>query len=231
MNTGTYAVGVDACPAGWFATAYSGRECTTELFGEFSELIQHYDDAERILVDIPIGLPVNRRRRCDESAKTILGCRGLSVFYTPCEDAIQLDTYEDANRKQKAQTGQGLSQQAFAIRDKILEVGDIVGEDYNGRIRESHPELCFYALNGQPVAYPKSSDQGRSMRLRLLEEEIDGAEDVYEDVLSETLRKEVGRDDILDSMALAVAAQSEKLGTVPEHPESDEPRIYYPREM
>jgi hypothetical protein len=36
------------------------------------------------------------------------------------------------------------------------------------------------------------------------------------------------RDDILDSMALALAAQSEELQSVPEDPGPEVPHIYYP---
>lgn len=52
--------------------------------------------------------------------------------------------------------------------------------------------------------------------------------DVYEQILDSTFRKDIRRDDILDSMALALAAQSEKSQSVPENPEPDIPRIHYP---
>ena len=52
--------------------------------------------------------------------------------------------------------------------------------------------------------------------------------DEYEQVIDDTLRKDVGRDDILDSMALALGAQSEELQSVPEDPRPDVPRIHYP---
>lgn len=53
-------------------------------------------------------------------------------------------------------------------------------------------------------------------------------DDGYEQVLDDTLRKDVRRDDVLDSMALALAAQSEELQSVPEDPDPEVPRIYYP---
>lgn len=45
--------------------------------------------------------------------------------------------------------------------------------------------------------------------------------------LWKTLREDVARDDILNSMVLAVAARKE-LQTVPESPAETQPRIYYP---
>ncbi len=123
----------------------------------------------------------------------------------------------------------GLSRQAHAIRENILEVQAVVGETYDGPVYESHPELCFYALNGQPIAYSKSSARGLALRLHLLETKRPGMKAVYERVLNETYRKDIRRDDILDSMVLAIAARSEELRTAPEEPTPDAPRIYYPQ--
>lgn len=54
-----------------------------------------------------------------------------------------------------------------------------------------------------------------------------GAATIYKDALNEYYRKDVSRDDILDSMVLAAAARNE-LQTVPEIPDLTQPRIYYP---
>jgi predicted RNase H-like nuclease len=222
------AVGVDACPHGWFATVLTDDEIETKVYEDFSEVVEDHPETQ-ILVDIPIGLPTGSRRDCDIEARDLLGCRGNSVFYPPCDAAAKLEDYDEANEKHREMMGHGLSQQAHAIRKKINEVGEAVGERYDGPIRESHPELCFYAFNGQPVANPKSSKlRGLPFRQHLLEQENRGFAEVYAQVLDDTLRKEVGRDDILDSMVLALAAQSEKLQSVPEEPGPNVPRIYYP---
>jgi hypothetical protein len=46
--------------------------------------------------------------------------------------------------------------------------------------------------------------------------------------MSDSTPKKVRRDNILDSMALALAAQSEELQSVAEGPSPEVPRIYYP---
>lgn len=221
------AVGVDACPLGWFVTVLSEAGVETKPYEDFSTVHEEYQEG-RVFVDIPIGLPTRRRRHCDIRARDILGCRGASVFFPPCESAADIDDYDDANRDHEENIGYGLSQQAHAISDKINEIQSVVGDNLAGPIYESHPELCFHALNGQPVAYSKSSERGRTLRRHLLEERRAGLSDEYERVLRTTLRKNIRRDDILDSMALALAAQSEQLQTVPENPGPDTPRIHYP---
>lgn len=62
----------------------------------------------------------------------------------------------------------------------------------------------------------------------LLKRKRSGIDDEYEQVLDDTLRKNVQRDDILDSMVLVLAAQSEQLQSIPEDPGPEIPRIYYP---
>ncbi|WP_254525780.1 DUF429 domain-containing protein [Natrinema caseinilyticum] len=221
-------VGVDACPVGWFATVIDADGVRTRTYEAFEELNDLYAEADRILVDIPIGLPKDERRRCDEDARDLLGSRGLSVFYPPCRTAAEHSDYQQASDEHRDKIGNGLSQQAHSIGPKILEVADVVGERYDGVVRESHPELCFATLNGQPIAYSKSSDRGRGLRMKLLSDELEDAEERYRDAREEYLLEEVRRDDILDSMVLAVGARKGDLTTVPTNPSPDEPRIYYP---
>ncbi|MFC6873825.1 DUF429 domain-containing protein [Halobellus marinus] len=235
MTDDTPLVGVDACPAGWVATVCEGDIVRVETHEAFAAVTETYPEGP-ILVDIPIGLPTGSRRRCDEAASELLGCRGISVFYPPSERAIEHDEYDAASDAHRADVGHGLSQQAFHIRDKIREVADVVGDDYDGRVREAHPELCFAGLNGQPVAYGKSGARGRRLRRALLAEVLDGAERAYEDALERYPRNAVRRDDILDSLVLSVAGEgfstatgiADTLATVPTDPDGDEPRIYYP---
>lgn len=87
-------VGADGCPAGWFATVIEDGTVHRDTFERFGRLYETYADARRILVDVPIGLPTDSRRRCDEEASDLLGCRGNSVFYPPTEDAIEHNDYE-----------------------------------------------------------------------------------------------------------------------------------------
>lgn len=225
VDTGA-AVGVDACPLGWIVSVIDAEGLRTNVYEDFSDLVETYSEADRILVDIPIGLPDEERRRCDEVASDLLGSRGLSVFYPPCRTAIQKPDYEEANAEHRRKVGYGLSQQAHSIRHKIREVREIVS--LGGSIKESHPELCFAALNGQPIAYSKTSDSGLGFRMKLLSDAIDGARAQYQETRDEYFLKEVRRDDILDSMVLAFAAQCPNLTTAPVNPEPDEPRIHYP---
>jgi len=221
-------VGVDACPKGWVAIVIDDSATQITTFEAFDRLADAYSDADRILVDIPIGLPENDRRQCDVEAKDLLGSRGSSVFYAPCSEAIEHDDHAEASQAHRDNIGHGLSRQAHSIAPKIRQVSEVVEDDDNGYVRESHPELCFAALNDQPIAYSKTTDTGRAVRMKLLTDELDGAKSLYHDARKRFLLKEVRRDDVLDSIVLAVAARNGADATVPEDPTAEEPRIYYP---
>ena len=152
------------------------------------------------------------------------------MFYAPCADTIGEEDYDEANRIHKRRTDHVLSRQAHAILLKIAEVQGVLDRypDANNTVLESHPELCFLSLNRQPIAYPKSSDRGNELRRSLLEDVLPDTQHSYEAALEKTYRKDVARDDILDSMVLAVAASNDSLSTVPAVPDPDEPRMYYP---
>lgn len=64
--------------------------------------------------------------------------------------------------------------------------------------------------------------------MKLLSDELNDAESHYREIRNEYFLKEARRDDILDSMILAVAAWNKNLVTVPSDPLPSEPRIYYP---
>jgi predicted RNase H-like nuclease len=79
---------------------------------------------DSVAVDIPIGLPDSGRRRADIEARQAVGARWNSVFMTPVRKAVEADTFEEALALNRALAGEGVSQQAYGLRAKLLEVDD-----------------------------------------------------------------------------------------------------------
>jgi predicted RNase H-like nuclease len=75
-------------------------------------------------------------------------------------------TYDEANDLSKREYERGISRQAYGLRSKILEVDPIAAKD--DRIIETHPEVCFRAMKGQPLAYSKKTWNGQAERRRLI---------------------------------------------------------------
>lgn len=164
-------IGVDGCRAGWFFVAIGpGDEAEFGTFQNIERLYKAYSDAELILIDIPIGLPSKKipSRSCDIETRKLLGPKKASaVFPPPCRETFKADNYVEAKEINLAVSGKGLNLQTYHISKKIGEVDDFLNSypESRNRIRESHPEICFWALAGQkPMVYNKKTAEGLKTR-------------------------------------------------------------------
>ena len=171
-------------------------------------------------------------RQCDEEARGELGVRKSSVFPVPCRgaleylrDELEIGRTDDAlkerawkwknarpalnDRKPPVRRGEGrMTAQSFAILSKIAEVDDLLRESVRAKqvIRETHPEVCFWALNpkGKPMKFTKKHGLGFHDRVCLLDEHRPGAKNAI--IKACKGHRGVGSDDIVDAMACAVTA-------------------------
>lgn len=220
-------VGLDGCRGGWFAAWIEAGSIEVARYDDIGAVWERHHDAATIYVDVPIGLPTDGSRACDETARSLLGLRGRSVFPTPPRAVV--DAYRDgvgydrANEIARERTGNGLQRQTWNIVPKIAEVDELLRDrpDASDRIVESHPELSFAALNDWfPIALSKRSDRGRRARLYVLENHLEAPTGAYDRAVERTLRKHVARDDIVDALALLSATGHDR-ATVPGEPPTD----------
>ncbi len=181
-----------------------------------------------ILIDIPIGLRDrgSDERTCDKQARKLLGAkRGASVFPVPCRETVYANSKE-ASEINNRLTGRKLSQQVWGIMPKIKEVDQFLTSNgtVRKRIREIHPEVCFYALNSRSsMTFKKKNEMGIQERKEVLANVYPYTEELYDYTEQRYPRKQVSRDDILDALVAAVIASKESQGllTIPEKPEID----------
>lgn len=220
-------IGVDGCRKGWFTISIDqDGHYDFKIFDHINALWQAYKDSSLILIDIPIGLPHWKRRFCDFEARKILGKRGSSVFPAPSREAIKKPDYESACQVNQKILSRKISIQAWSISPKIKQMDDLMcnSEETRQQIRESHPEICFWALDaGKPMVYNKKTEQGFEERLSLLKNIDYIFEQIFHEALQAFKRKDLAKDDILDAIALAITSSSpsESLCTIPEKPERD----------
>ncbi|HYF94391.1 MAG TPA: DUF429 domain-containing protein [Symbiobacteriaceae bacterium] len=220
----TYA-GVDGCPAGWVVATlpWDGARGEVTICPTFAGVVRVTAEAELTLVDIPMGLDDRRyMRACCQWARDLLGPRRSSIFAVPVRAAVHAPDYAAACAVNQAATGRKLSVQSWNICRKIKEADLALRAEpgLQARLRESHPELCFTALNEwQPPVNAKKSKAGQAERLALL------ARHIPEVVLPAGFpRTKAAPDDILDALVLAVSARlAAARGTpaVPFPPEAD----------
>ena len=231
-------VGVDGCKGGWLSIALNeGDGYEAEVFKKFSELVDYYPEARLILIDMPIGLPCPGPdpRDCDTDARNKLGRpRGSSVFRVPIREVAYMvlegSQRGEADRRSRSLNSKGIGAQAFNIMGKSAEVDRaLLTRDKSAfpKIREAHPEVCFWGLNENiPMRHNKKRHNGRRERKRVLQNLEPRTEEIYRSALSKYMRKDVARDDILDTLVAAVTAKLScqdgyKLKTLPECPPKD----------
>jgi predicted RNase H-like nuclease len=119
---------------------------------------------ELLAIDIPIGLPYSGLRPADLAARAALGPRRSSLFVTPIRRAVEEVDYACANRLSREITGLGMSKQAHALRQKILDVDHWLAGRPALRAIEVHPELSFARMAGAPMPYAKKTWAGMQAR-------------------------------------------------------------------
>ena len=220
-------VGIDGCKGGWICVALEGGRAEHWVSPHIADALQREPAADLVLVDIPIGLLEGgpERRAPDVAARRALrGKRASSVFSAPIRPALYAPDYPAANRLSRDMTGRGLSKQTWAIVPKIREVDETLRlrPEWRQRVREVHPELCFWAFAGsQAMEHNKKTDEGFKERLDLLVERFPGAEDLLgRIVLWEG--KRVARDDAVDALAAALTGVDPgAMRSLPETPARD----------
>lgn len=219
-------LGIDGAPDGWLAVAYDDTTIEAELYDDITAVWAAYEDrAEVVLIDVPIGLRETdgRPRPCDAAARDRLSPhRHASVFSVPIRAAVHESEYAAGKAIQEAHTDRSIGVQTWQITDLIAEVDAFLRAtpDAVGRVRESHPEVCFWALNGkEPTAYSKTGQPAAAVWERIgILETVDPAAVQLTRAISTDLDAEVGTDDVLDALVLAVSASQPTgaLRTLPE---------------
>ena len=221
-------IGIDGCKAGWFYVGFDDKnQWQIGVIQHIDQIATFIPTSSLILIDIPIGLTGNtpKQRLCDIEARLRLKPkRSASVFPVPSRGSLQANNYQQASNLNFQASGRKLSKQSWNIMNKIKQVDDFIlktKERY--KIREMHPELCFWALNQQQaMQHSKSTKQGFSEREKLLVVHCEATEKIVSEALRTFPRKDLARDDILDALVGAVTARfDENLVTLPKTPERD----------
>jgi len=202
-------LGVDGWRGQWVGALLDGRSVTLLAIADAASVLA-FQGVEVIGIDMPIGLPENEPRRCDDEAR--LELRGLgagsSVFPTPVRAVLATDDYAEGRALSRAATNppRAPSAQAFQLVKAIRALDDALGDPPDSRVYEVHPELAFRTLDAR-VRDPKVTARGMAQRLVALRSVMD----VEEALLGAPAR--VPAVDCLDACAVAWSARRIAEGT------------------
>lgn len=218
--------GVDGCPAGWIAVTIAAEgpfaPCVT-ITRSFAALTE---GAEKIAVDMPIGLPERAGqggRGPERLVRPLLGERQSSVFSVPARAAVFATDYREACRiaLQTSDPPRKVSKQAFFLFAKIREIDALLRAEpeLGARVFEAHPEVAFWRLNGErALALPKKvASRGHPPGLALRRDLLVAAG--YPPAFFDHVPRGAGLDDLLDAAANALVARRLAAGTARSFPD------------
>ena len=205
----TPVVGVDGCPGGWIAVRWAGS-VSHHLCRSFAEVLAM--DAAVIAVDMPIGFPQGSGRAAEREVRQRLGERQSSVFSVPSRAAVMCEDYRQSCAANLANSDppKKVSKQIFHIFPKMREIDALVTPQLQSRIVEVHPELAFWAMNGEtPLPLPKKlKSRPHAPGLALRKALLAAAGFPLESLPPHAYRAaDVGADDLIDACACAWSAR------------------------
>lgn len=166
--------GIDGCRAGWLCLSKNRRNGMVQatILPRINDLLKLRPRPDLAMIDMPIGLPDAGPRDCDRLARQRLRRpRASSVFSAPIRSVLQASTFQDACALSARVQGRKLSKQLWWILPKIRELDSFLRCEATRAewIREFHPEVSFWAWNGQrAMTHSKRSAPGRLEREALV---------------------------------------------------------------
>lgn len=214
VDAGRSVLGVVPAKGGWVTAHLDASGHGTPAVSQHASLAAAVEgtDATVVGIAIPLGLPDETRREADVQARKLLGAQGSAVFNAPLRDALEAETFGEANAISRERLGSGVSRQAYDLRRRILEVDAHLREDLPYEIVEVHPDVSLAELAGEPVPSRKKSAEGAAARRELL-----AGAGIHAPTSAPT---GVATDEMLDACAAAWSAHRVKTGAARTVPES-----------
>ncbi|MCY7399519.1 MAG: DUF429 domain-containing protein [Nocardioides sp.] len=214
-------LGVDACPGGWVGVVLDADlRASVFVAPTIIDLVALVGETVRVAVvaiDIPIGLPDTSGRLADAEARRVLVGKSSSIFSTPVRAALEADSYAEGRAVNLAATDgrTSVSAQAYALREKVLQVDAWVRSRPDVAVIEVHPELSFTRMAGDPLLARKKDTDGVAARRAALAGRGIVAPHRFRGA-------SFGEDDLLDACAAAWSAVRHSLGVSESFPATPE---------
>ena len=205
-------LGLDGFNKGWVAVLLDGDQQTISFHPHIADALSARFD--RAGIDIPIGMSDDGQRDCDVLARAKLKPHTSRVF-TGARRWLWQEFSDpgEANRECARRGQKRISRQLWHLGPKIMEVDAFLRAHRLLVVREVHPELVFLRLNANNPLPSKKSEEGDSLRRKLVKQS--GLRDIDHWLDKARIGTGAKRDDVLDACAVAIAAR-DIFGSVPQ---------------
>jgi predicted RNase H-like nuclease len=217
VSAAPWVAGADGCRAGWVVVLWSpdgSRAPQVQVVPTFAAILELPEYPQVLAIDMPIGLPEITGiggRAPDVAARRVLGDRQSSIFAVPSRRAVMAPDYRAACDAALAtsEPPRKVSKQAWNLFPRIRELDALMTPELQERVYECHPEVAFWAMNGeQPLDQPKKVKSrphppGLDLRRGLL---VKAGFPAAALSWTPSRRSDAGPDDVLDAFACAWTA-------------------------
>lgn len=198
---------------GWVVTRRDLKDggITLRHVRELSILVKETEAPKLLCIDIPIGLLEKASpggRQCEREGRKLLGYpRSACICSPPARPAIQAKTFDEVLKINRSTSKHkiGVGRLSFGMLPRIREVDSFMTPALQQQVRECHPELSFFQMNGEvPLGSFKAELPGQRERRQLLESQWGTG---LSHLMNSLLTEKVTASEILESMAACWTAE------------------------
>ncbi len=137
-------VGITYANGQWQAAVLSGADCTFTSADTLWDICKTYQDADAVLIDLPVGLPESKEdeglRPEAELRKVLHGCSAAAV---PCRQAVYAADDNAAREENIRVLGRTISPQQTAQRHLLREIDELLlyHNEWKNVLRESRAQV------------------------------------------------------------------------------------------
>ena len=163
-------MGITANGGRWQAALLSDPGCGFQSADSLWELCSAYQDADAVLIDLPVGLPESVE---DEKLRPEYVLRKqfqIHAVAAPCRQAVDAADEQLAREENIRVLGRTLSPQQLAMRQHLRELDELLAthNEWKNVLRQSHPQLLGASRRLILQQYGSQLPQGNEKRLSLI---------------------------------------------------------------
>ena len=137
-------VGITYANGQWQAAVLSGADCTFTSADTLWDICKTYQDADAVLIDLPVGLPENKEDeglRPESELRKVL--HGGSVAAVPCRQAVYAADDNAAREENIRVLGRTISPQQMTQRHLLREIDEMLlyHNEWKNVLRESRAQI------------------------------------------------------------------------------------------